>query len=150
MKRTIWFDMDGTLADTYGVENWLIKLQDNDVSPYAEAEVMHNMSLLARYLNKLQAIGYHIGIITWLAKNSTLEYDDDVTIVKLDWLHEHLHSVHFDSIHIVDYGTPKTDFMNNTNDILFDDNENIRETWTGKAYMPNEIFSVLKQLLRQE
>ena len=63
MKRTIWFDMDGTLNRFYDVPDWLPKLRSFDPSPYAEAEVMHNMSLLARYLNKLQKMGYRIGII---------------------------------------------------------------------------------------
>ena len=38
--RTIWFDMDGTIANLYGVENWLPKLRAHDASPYADAEVM--------------------------------------------------------------------------------------------------------------
>ena len=74
-KRTIWFDMDGTIADLYNVENWLPKLRSYDPSPYAEAKVMWNMSLLARYLNKLQKLGYWIGIISWASKDSTKEYD---------------------------------------------------------------------------
>lgn len=150
MKKTIWFDMDGTLADTYAVDNWLTKLRNSDPSPYAEAEVMHNMSLLARYLNKLQTIGYRIGVITWLSMNSTTDYDGTVSMVKLEWLEKHLHSVRFDSINIVSYGTPKTNFMETDDDILFDDNDSIREGWTGEAYEPNEILSVLKELLRQE
>lgn len=150
MKKTIWFDMDGTIANTYSVENWLPKLRAFDPSPYAEAEVLLNMSLLARYLNKLQAEGYRIGIITWLAKGSTAEYDEAVTIVKMEWLERHLHSVRFDNIHVVSYGVPKTNFMNTELDILFDDNEEIRQGWTGEAHDPTEILSVLKELLRQE
>lgn len=150
MKKTIWFDMDGTLADTYAVENWLSKLRDSDPSPYAEAEVMHNMSLLARYLNKLQKQGYRIGIITWLAKDSSKAYDKAVSAVKREWLGEHLHSVHFNEINIVSYGTPKEFYTQTNEDILFDDNERIRAGWTGKAYEPNEILSVLKELLRPE
>ena len=33
--RTIWFDMDGTIANLYGVDNWLDKLHASDASPYA-------------------------------------------------------------------------------------------------------------------
>ena len=150
MKKTIWFDMDGTIANLYSVDNWLNKLQNSDPSPYAEAAVMLNMSILARYLNKLQRLGYQLGIITWLAMNSTEEYDEAVKIVKLEWLAEHLKSVHFDSINVVSYGTPKTDFMATDSDILFDDNNGIRETWTGEAHDPSEILSVLNELLHQE
>lgn len=145
----IYFDMDGTIANLYGVENWLPKLRAFDASPYKEAEVMLNMSVLARYLNKLQKLGYEIGIISWTSKDSNEQYNRAVEIAKLNWLHDHLRSVSFDEIYIVDYGTPKQDFANE-NDILFDDNEEIRNDWTGEAYEPSEILSILSGLLHQE
>ena len=145
--RTIWFDMDGTLNRFYDVPDWLPKLRSFDTSPYAEAEVMHNMSLLARYLNKLQKLGYRIGIISWLSKCSNTEYDKAVTEVKLNWLHQHLSSVTFDAIHITVYGVPKEVWMTASDDILFDDNEEIRNEWDGEAYTPDKILSVLKELI---
>ena len=42
--RTIWWDMDGTIANLYAVNDWLPKLRSEDPSPYAEAEVMWNRS----------------------------------------------------------------------------------------------------------
>ena len=148
MKKTIWFDMDGTIANLYAVENWLPKLRDYDASPYAEAEVMHNMSQLARLLNKVQAIGYGIGIISWLSKFPTPEYNEAVTQAKLNWLGQHLKSVHFNEINIVSYGTPKSNFMDTDEDILFDDEERNRNDWKGEAHEPNEIFETLKKLLK--
>jgi len=145
----IYFDMDGTIADLYAVENWLPKLRASDASPYEEAEVMLNMSVLARYLNKLQKLGYEIGIISWTSKGGTEKYNRAVEVAKLNWLHDHLKSVSFDEIYIVDYGTPKQDFADET-DILFDDNEDIRNEWTGQAYEPSEILSILSGLLHQE
>lgn len=148
MKKMIWFDMDGTIADLYSVDNWLPKLREQDASPYAEAEVMLNMSLLARLLNKVQAIGYGIGIISWLSKCPTPEYDEAVTEAKLAWLKLHLHSVQWDEVNIVSYGIPKSQFMETDEDILFDDEEQNREEWDGEAYEPEEILSVLKELLQ--
>jgi len=145
----IYFDMDGTIADLYAVENWLPKLRASDASPYEEAEVMLNMSVLARYLNKLQKLGYEIGIISWTSKGGTEKYNRAVEVAKLNWLHDHLKSVSFDEIYIVDYGTPKQDFADET-DILFDDSEDIRNEWTGQAYEPSEILSILSGLLHQE
>lgn len=145
----IWFDMDGTIANLYAVEDWLPKLRASDASPYAEAEVMLNMSMLARYLNQLQKLGYEIGIISWTSKGGSEKYNRAVEIAKLNWLHDHLRSVSFDEIYIVDYGTPKQDFAEE-DDILFDDNEEIRNDWTGQAYEPSEILSTLSGLLHQE
>jgi len=146
----IMFDMDGTIADLYAVENWLPRLRASDPSPYMEAEVMLNMSLLARYLNKLQKLGYEIGIISWTSKGGSEEYNEAVATAKLDWLHRHLTSVSFDILEIVDYGTPKQNFLKSEEDILFDDNEEIRNDWTGEAYEPSEILSILSGLLHQE
>ena len=143
---TIWFDMDGTIADLYGVENWLDMLRANDPTPYATAKPLLRLATLAYMLNKAQANGYEIGVISWLAKNSNAEYDKAVTMAKLAWLAKHLKSVRFDYINIVEYGTPKQNFMNTKNDILFDDEQKNRENWLGKAYTETEIMEVLKAL----
>ena len=150
MKKMVWFDMDGTIANLYAVEGWLDMLRAFDATPYAEAEVMLNMSLFARYLNKLQKLGYGIGIISWLSKYPTPEYDELVTSAKLEWLSQHLASVTFDEIHIVSYGTPKQDFMETDEDILFDDEEPNRDNWSGEAYEPDEIMEILKMLAKGE
>lgn len=147
---TIWFDMDGTLNRFYDVPDWLPKLRSSDPSPYADAAVNLNMSLVARYLNKLQKLGYQIGIISWLAMNSTSEYDEAVDTIKREWLENHLHSVSFDFIHITEYGIPKQSFKNSDDDILFDDNEAIRNDWGNESYEPAEIISVLKSLLTRK
>ena len=57
MKVTINFDMDGTIADLYGVENWLTYLINEDTFPYANAKPLLHLSSLARKLNTLQKAG---------------------------------------------------------------------------------------------
>ena len=131
MNTTIYFDMDGTIANLYGVENWLDYLRNNDETPYTVAEPLVRLASLARVLNNLQRKGYKIGIISWLAKNSSTDYDEKVTKAKRAWLNKHLHSVRFDEINIVTYGTPKQRFAKTNNDILFDDEAKNRNDWTG-------------------
>ena len=144
----IMFDMDGTIADLYAVDGWLEMLTEYDPFPYENAAVMHNMSRLAWYLNRLQEKGYEIGIISWLSKKSILDYDNAVTEAKLAWLEKHLHSVSWNEIHIVSYGKSKNDYCSSENDILFDDEEQNRINWTGKAYPPEKIIDILKELAR--
>ena len=146
MTRTIFFDMDDTIADLYSVNGWLTDLINKDVRPYREAKVMHNMQALARVLNRLQREGNKIAVISWLAKNSTEEYDARVAETKREWLNKHLASVHFDEIHIVKYGTAKQTFIHSTADVLFDDEEPNRNNWTGEAHNTHNILEVLKSL----
>jgi len=140
------FDLDGTIANLYGVENWLEMLIAKDETPYREAKPLVNLSRLARYLNKIQRMGVEIGVISWLAKNSTDEYDERVTNAKLRWLKKHLPSVKWNSIVVVPYGTPKENYALTENDILFDDEEQNRNNWKGFAYTETEIFTVLKSI----
>lgn len=146
MKMTIWFDMDGTIADLYGVENWLPMLRASDPTPYLVARPLVNLSALARMLNRLQKQGYEIGVISWTSKTGTPDYNAAVTAAKYAWLSKHLPSVDFDEIHVVPYGTPKQVFAHSDDDILFDDETKNRENWTGLALDVTDIIGALKAL----
>ena len=144
MEKTIWFDMDGTIANLYGVENWLSMLIASDPAPYKLAAQLVNMNTLARKLNKLQRAGYKIGVISWLSKASTPEYDKAVTAAKLWWLNKHLTSVKWDTVKIVAYGTSKITECGGG--ILFDDEDRNRNEWGKDAYHPDMIMEILSSL----
>ena len=144
-NKWIWFDCDGTICDLYGVDGWLDMLIASDPAPYRLAAPLVNMNVLARKLNKLQRAGYKIGIISWLSKSSTPEYDEAVTAAKLWWLKKHLNSVSWDEINIVAYGRNKWDVCGEG--ILFDDEKPNRDNWGGKAFHPNEMMQILSSLL---
>lgn len=146
--KWIWLDCDGTIADLYGVENWLDMLRAHEAAPYKLAKPLVNMSKLARKLNKLQRDGYKLGIISWLSKTSTPEYDEAVTTAKLWWLKKHLASVHFDEINIVSYGVNKWEVCGAG--ILFDDEERNRNSWKNEAYHPDMMMDVLNKLMKEE
>ena len=143
MVLEINFDMDGTLCDFYGVENWLQYLIERNPFPYETAKPLVNMSALARRLNNLQRKGYKVNVISWLAKNSTAEFDEAVTEAKKRWLQKHLPSVHWNNINIVGYGTPKNTIGCG---ILFDDEEPNRNMWGEGAYDAHNILGVLKEI----
>lgn len=146
MKNTIYFDMDGTIADLYGVENWLQDLRNENVRPYKEARPLINMQALARSLNRLHRQGYKIGVVSWLSKNGQEEYNKKVTETKINWLKKHLKSVDFSEIHIVKYGTPKEKVVTDKNGILFDDEIQNRKNWQGIAFSENRILEVLRAI----
>lgn len=137
------FDMDGTIADLYSVENWLEQLRAYDDTPYREAQPMWDMDELKNALIAAQEIGIKIVIITWASKDSTREYDKAVRQAKLDWLAEM--GFPYDFFHCVKYGTTKASTIRKymkigDTAILIDDNEKIRNGWTlGETVNPTEI-----------
>ena len=144
---TIYFDMDGTIANLYAVENWLPMLRAYDPKPYLMAKPMHHMATLARMLNKAQAQGHELCIISWCSKESTADYDALVAQAKRAWLAKHLPSVHWDVVKIVPYGQNKWETCKSG--ILFDDEERNRMAWeAGKAFTPETIFTTLATLTR--
>ena len=146
MNITINFDMDGTIADLYGVENWLEYLIAENTFPYANAKPLLHLSALARKLNALQKQGYRLSVISWTSKSGSKEYNARVTEVKKVWLAEHLPSVHWDEINIVPYGTPKELFCRTPLDILFDDEERNRNGWTGIPHDVQNIMEILREI----
>jgi hypothetical protein len=142
-EKVINFDLDGTIADLYGVANWLEYLIAEDATPYAVAKPLVNMQVLARLLNKLQRNGYTINIISWTSKNGSDAYNSLVADVKKAWLKKHLKSVKFNNIFVVPYGTPKNTIASG---ILFDDEEKNRTTWGKNAYDVDNILGVLKAI----
>lgn len=146
MSIGIYLDMDGTIANLYGVQDWLPKLRSYDPSPYIQAEPLLDLRILARLLNQLQKAGYTIGIISWLSKETNKGYDFAVRAAKRLWLKRHLNSVQWDEVHLVKYGQPKYRVAN-CNGILFDDNASVRENWSGESYPETEIIPILKRLL---
>ena len=149
MNRRICLDMDGTFVNLYGVENWLPMLRNEETTPYEVAKPLVNLSLMERYVNRLQREGYTLTIISWTAKNGTDEYNARVAQAKMEWLAKHLKSVQFDEINIVPYGTPKEIFGNET-DVLFDDEQHNRENWIGTAYNVENILEILKEMLDKQ
>ena len=142
------FDMDGTIANFYGVENWLPMLRAYDPTPYRIASPMYHFSSLARQLNTAQRKGAKLMIISWSSKTSTPEFDAEVETAKRAWLAQHLPSVEWDEIYVVPYGTNKAEVcgVNGMNFHLFDDEQKNCHAWRcagGWAHGPQSITEVL-------
>ena len=142
MRKIINLDMDGTWADLYSVEGWLDDLINSRTRPYEETKPLVNLSHLARVLNRLQAAGYEINVISWTSKNSTEEYHRAVIAAKMAWLKKHLRSVRWDNLMIVEYGTPKNTLSEG---YLFDDEARNREMWGEGANDVQELIAALRQ-----
>ena len=130
MNKTLVFDMDGTLANLYGVENWLEDLRAEKVRPYEVAEPMYDMDVLNVILNIFKDMGWKIVVTTWLAKGASKDYDNLVREAKIAWLEKF--GFPYDEIHLVKYGTTKANCTRKKGgfQVLVDDNDKIRNGWT--------------------
>lgn len=149
MTKMLVFDMDGTIADLYSVENWLTGIEAEETRPYEIAEPMYNMEDLAETLHRLKNKGWSVVITTWTAKNGTKAYNKAVGEAKKAWLAKY--SFPYDEIHIVKYGTTKADCTRKKADfqVLIDDNEKVRNGWSlGMTVNANyNILDFLKTLI---
>ena len=145
-NKILVFDMDGTIVDLYGVENWLEMLKAEDDTPYKIAKPLYNMNLLNLIINILKEKGWKIIITTWLAKESSDNYDEKVKKAKIEWLKKV--NFPYDEIYITKYGVIKTSCTKKYGgfQILIDDNEEVRENWDlGKVINANE--NILEKLI---
>ena len=148
--KAIYFDMDGTIADLYGVDGWLEMLHNEDTTPYWKARPLVNMKELNSVLHKLQAVGFVLGVISWGALGGSAEYTREVKKVKRFWLAHFCPILADGEIHVVKYGTPKHKVAREKDSILVDDNAEVRAAWKGETVdATQDIVAALRALLEE-
>lgn len=150
MAKMICFDMDGTIANLYSVPNWLDKLRAEDSSPYSDAAPMWDMEELRMVLLLLISKGWEVRVISWLSKDSSKSYKNEVRKAKLEWLAKY--DFPYRRCHLVAYGTTKADCVRRwaSPAILVDDNEKVRNGWhLGETIDPTKVNLIeeLRKLL---
>lgn len=147
--NTVWLDMDGTIANFYGVENWLEDLQTGKTRPYEIAKSLYDSKDLNKVLFNLKARGYKVGIVSWSAKCATAEYTRRIKEAKIQWLKKQKIYNLLDEILITEYGVRKADICRKYGrGILVDDEQRNREEWNlGLAIDATEnILDILEKL----
>jgi hypothetical protein len=153
MKKMLCFDLDGTIADLYSVENWLSMLRAENPIPYEVAEPIYNMNQLNEVLHTLIKEGWDIRVITWLSKNSSESYKKAVRKAKKEWLERY--NFPYSHFHGVAYGATKADSVRKylgekDTAILIDDNAKVRNGWhLGETINPTDgkLIEKLFQLI---
>jgi hypothetical protein len=148
--RTLVFDMDGTIANFYGVDGWLADLRNENTRPYEVASPLYDMDILNSILNAFKNKGWNIVVTTWLAKDGSQEFNNRTRVAKKEWLDRY--NFPYDDVHMVKYGTTKANCTRKLGgfQILVDDNANVRKGWTlGATIDANEniIETLLKILM---
>lgn len=150
MNKALVFDMDGTIANFYGVEGWLDNLHEENARPYEVAEPLWDMDKLATVLKALKNKGWKIIVTSWLANHSTESFKADTRKAKIEWLKRY--NFPYDEIHLVKYGTTKANCTrkNGGFQILVDDNNKVRQGWSlGATINPTteNIIEVFEKML---
>lgn len=127
--KTIYFDMDGTIADLYGVEGWLKMLRAEDATPYAQAKPIVNTITLEIFIKLLRKKGWRFGVISWLSKNSSKSYEEATKRAKIEWLKRYCPSLLEEETHFISYGTPKHQVVSVPNGVLIDDDTTVGKAW---------------------
>lgn len=128
MKK-IYFDMDGTVYDLYGMENWLEMLRNEEKGAFTLGNALVNMDELKEVCLRLIAKGYQIGIITWLPMGASLEYCEICTKEKREWAEKNM--PYISEFYALEYGVPKqyAPARRAAKMWLVDDNKEVREMW---------------------
>ena len=145
--KAIYFDMDGTIADLYGYDNWLEMLHAEDTTPYEMCGVLVDLEELREVLNAFIKAGVTIGVISWGAKDGSREYCKRTRKAKKDWCDYYFANI-FTEFHVVKYGTPKHYVRKIKDSILVDDNEDVRQAWKGETIDATKcLIEQLRELL---
>ena len=129
-KINVYLDMDGTIADLYGIENWLPRLRASDSKIFLECEpLISEETLLATFPKE----NYRIVVLSMTPLGASKEYCENVAEQKNAWLDKFFPSI-TERIYKV-YGHNKN-LKGSENAILIDDSEPIRNSWRGKAINP--------------
>ena len=150
-KGWIWLDMDGTIADLYGVNGWLDDLENFRTRPYEDAKMIYDLLKIMPILCELKMNGYKIGIISWGSKAHNDNYDEAVKEAKLAWLRKYLFDVILDKVIVTAYGVRKADTCRKYGKgILVDDEEQNRNAWDlgGTIDATENILTELEKLIR--
>ena len=159
MDKMLVFDMDGTIADLYNVDNWLEMLGASNPTPYIIAKPIYDTYSLNNLLDLLKAQGWKIAVVSWVAKECDDVFKEAIRTAKIDWLnrydfhYDEIHIVKYDKskidsspeIHLVKYGTTKMTCVRKFEGrkVLVDDNEKVRQGWNG------ETIDATKNILTQ-
>lgn len=155
--KSIVFDMDGTLCDFYGVENWLADLQQENTRPYNIAQPIFDMAVLNHAMQELRRQGIKIIVTSWLSKNCNADFAKRIRIAKKEWLTAY--NFQYDEIHLVKYGTCKASCSrkNGKTQVLIDDDQRVRKGWrlgdtlNPQDYKDTESFiQAITNLIEQE
>lgn len=136
-NATIYFDLDGTIADLYGFNGWLDCLQNEQTTPYTEAGLLVDGEQFRNFLAAGKAAGVLFGVISWGAKNASKDYQKAIRRAKIEWLKKNNLLEYFSELHVIKHGTPKNKAAKNRTGVLVDDE---LQRWNVEKFVTADNF----------
>lgn len=156
MSIKVWLDMDGTLFNLYGKDNWL-DLLENEVPGAFVGDGMKdslmpalNLETIHDEIYNLIDLGVSFGIISWTPFAASPIYEEICRREKIDWLHNNFPMI--TDIAIIPYGIEKQKAITKRAQVMYliDDNSEVCKTWETakqrKAILVDDDFSALDAL----
>ena len=135
--NAVLLDMDGTIADTYNVPNWLDQLRNESVKPFEMAKpLITEDKLLTMFQDE------HIIVYTMLPKGVPLgtPYANACQQAKREWLDKHFPNLQ-SAIIFREYGDDKSMEDITKNCLLVDDNPSIRANFNGYTLSADALWT---------
>ena len=133
-KVNVYLDMDGTIANLYGQENWLARLLKEEDELFATCEPMTTEEVIFRVFPKNQ---FKVKILSMTPKDVSKAYCEKVIAEKNEWLDKFF--PHITERYYLPYGENKN-LKNSAKAILVDDSEKIRSNFKGLALNPTDLW----------
>lgn len=125
MSKIVYFDMDGTIANLYAVENVFDRLDALDASVYSEALPINKYIGMLRGFKEL---GYKVIILSCLGMISEDKFDKDTIDYKNKWLDKYVGKEYIDDRIFIEYTKHKENYIKEGG-ILVDDDDKVLMNW---------------------
>lgn len=126
MNKVVYFDMDGTIADLYGVSDCFKRLDNMDATVYSEAKPID------KYINMLKefhTMGYKVIILSALGMVSSKRFDKDTIRNKGIWLDTYVGKEYIDERIYIPNTKHKELYRLFGKGILVDDDDRVLMNW---------------------
>ena len=126
MNKVVYFDMDGTIADLYGVSDCFKRLDNMDATVYSEAKPID------KYINMLKefhTMGYKVIILSALGMVSSKRFDKDTIRNKGIWLDTYVGKEYIDERIYIPNTKHKELYQLFGKGILVDDDDRVLMNW---------------------
>lgn len=140
MNKVVYFDMDGTIADLYGVSDCFKRLDNMDAAVYSEAKPID------KYINMLKefhTMGYKVVILSALGMVSSKQFDEDTIRNKGIWLDTYVGKEYIDERIYIPNTKHKELYQLFGKGILVDDDDRVLMNWNYdriKAVNDNKVI----------